>query len=198
MGSERDSQVALARCDWAQGTDPLMMAYHDEEWGTPKHGSVPLFEMLCLEIFQCGLSWSLVLHRRPAFRAAFADFDMTAVAAFGPQEVDMLMHDDGIIRNRRKIEAVIDNARLLVSDMPGEGFDEYCWSFTGGQTINHCYRDDADTPPYDRFSQIVSQDMKERGMRFTGPVTVHSFLQSCGVINDHQATCFRNGCRRRI
>ncbi|WP_297316824.1 DNA-3-methyladenine glycosylase I [Bifidobacterium indicum] len=182
-------------CDWAQGNDPQIRAYHDQEWGLPTHGSRALFEMLSLEIFQCGLSWQLILHRRQALRRAFADFDILTVAGYDLTDVERLVQDSTIIRNRRKIEATIANAGVIADAFPGEGFDRYCWSFTGGKTINHDYPSDLSTPRYDHLSEIVSQDMKGSGFKFVGPVTVHSFLQATGIVNDHQRGCCLNACR---
>lgn len=183
-------------CDWAQGDDPLIRAYHDQEWGSPTHGSQALFEMLSLEIFQCGLSWQLILHRRQALRRAFADFDILTVAGYDQTDLDRLIQDPTIIRNRRKIEATIANAGVIADTFPGEGFDRYCWSFTGGKTINHDYLNDLSTPRYDHLAEIVSQDMKGVGLKFVGPVTVHSFLQATGIVNDHQRGCCLNACQR--
>lgn len=190
-----DTSHFLTRCDWAQGKDPLILSYHDQEWGQPKHGSQALFEMLSLEIFQCGLSWQLILHRREAFRKAFDNFDIHLVAGYGPQDVSRLVQDSSIVRNRKKIEATIANARLLAEGFPNEDFDSYCWSFTGGATINHDYRTDQETPLYDHLAEIVSHDMKAEGLKFVGPITVHSFLQASGILNDHQHGCFLNACR---
>ena len=184
------------RCDWAQVDDPLMRSYHDQEWGRPLHGSQRLFAMLSLEIFQCGLSWQLILHRRQALFKDFDNFDIQAVAAFDADRIDRLMVDPAIIRNRRKIEATVANAALIVRQFPGEEFDRYCWSFTGGSAINHDYLDDPSIPRYDHLSAIVCKDMRDLGLRFLGPVTVHSFLQATGIINDHQHDCFLNGCGR--
>lgn len=186
----------LCRCDWAQVNDPLMRSYHDHEWGRPLHGSQRLFAMLSLEIFQCGLSWQLVLRRRQALFKDFENFDVQAVSAFDADHIDRLMADSAIIRNRGKIEATVANAALIARQFPGEAFDRYCWSFTGGLTINHDYPDDPSIPRYDHLSVIVCKDMRDQGLRFLGPVTVHSFLQAAGMINDHQHGCFLNGCGR--
>ena len=179
------------RCAWA-GADPEYVRYHDEEWGTPLHGDRPLFEKLSLEGFQAGLSWITILRRRPTFRAAFADFDIDAVAAFGERDVERLMGDPGIIRNRAKIEATISNARItqsLVSDHPG-ALDALLWGFAPPPRVN-APATLADLPATTDASTAASRGLKSLGYRFVGPTTVYALMQSAGMVDDHVAGCWR-------
>ncbi len=175
-----------ARCKWAQG-DPLMEAYHDAEWGVPMHDPRDLWEMLLLEGFQAGLSWRTILHRREGFRRAFQGFDPAVIALYGPEDVERLMQDEGIIRARAKIEATISNARaFLTMQEAGEDFTSWIWSFVDGapqlgdgQTVL------ASTPA----SLALSKALKAKGFKFVGAVTVHAFMQAAGLVNDHALTC---------
>ncbi|WP_068081790.1 DNA-3-methyladenine glycosylase I [Novosphingobium rosa] len=181
---------ALQRCKWAEG-DPLMEAYHDEEWGVPMHDPRDLWEMLLLEGFQAGLSWRTILHRREGFRRAFAGFDPHRVAAFGPEDVERLMLDESIIRARAKIEATISNARAYLAiqeagQETGEDFAAWIWNVVDGkpqlgdgQTVL------ASTPA----SLALSKALKAKGFKFVGAVTVHAFMQAAGLVNDHALTC---------
>ena len=180
--------TALQRCAWA-GSDPLMIAYHDEEWGVPLHDSRMLWEMLMLEGFQAGLSWITVLKKREAFRTAFARFDPKKVARFDAHDVDRLMGDAGIIRARAKIDATIHGARLY-SEMKeqGESFDDFCWSFTGGKVLEG---DGRTVPASTPLSEQISREMKRRGFKFVGPTIVYAWMQAVGIANDHSARCFR-------
>jgi DNA-3-methyladenine glycosylase I len=174
----------LPRCAWATST-PDYVAYHDEEWGTPLHGDDALFERLCLEAFQSGLSWITILRKRPAFRAAFAGFSIDAVAEFGPDDEARLMADAGIVRNRAKIEAAIHNARAVAGlDVP---LSELVWSFAPGPRPAPRRREDipASTPE----SAALARELKRRGLRFIGPTTAYALMQSCGLVNDHLAGC---------
>jgi DNA-3-methyladenine glycosylase I len=176
------------RCAWA-GADPLMQAYHDEEWGVPLHDSRALWEMLMLEGFQAGLSWSIVLRKRAAFRAGFAGFDPHQVALFGEAEIARLMADPGIVRARAKIEATIRGAQIYCEmEARGEDFDGFCWSFTEGQVIEGGGSFLATTP----LSERISKEMKRRGFKFVGPTIVYAFMQAVGIVNDHSPTCFRH------
>ena len=180
---------ALHRCAWANGDDTLMARYHDEEWGVPQHDARMLWEMLVLEGFQAGLSWRTILHKREAFRKAFAGFDPAKVARFGDKQVDKLVQDAGIIRSRAKIEATIAAARIYC-DMRdrGEDFAEFCWSFTGGKVL----RGDGRTLPVSTpKSEEISKELKRRGFKFVGPVIVYAWMQAVGIVDDHAADCFR-------
>jgi DNA-3-methyladenine glycosylase I len=180
-----------ARCAWA-GSDPEYQRYHDEEWGTPLHGDRPLFEKLSLEGFQAGLSWITILRRRPTFRAAFSGFEIDAVAAFDERDVDRLMNDAGIIRNRAKIEATISNARVtqqLIHDDPG-ALDRLLWGFApparAAAPVSM-----ADLPATTAESTAASRALKKLGYRFVGPTTVYALMQSSGMVDDHLQGCWR-------
>ena len=175
------------RC-WWPGDDPEYVRYHDEEWGVPVHDDQRLFEKLCLEGFQAGLSWLTILRKRPAFRAAFAGFDPEVVAGFDDNDVERLLGDAGIVRHRGKIEATIDNARAyhrLVDEVGS--LDSYVWSFAPDDPpVPSTLRDIRATSPE---SEAMSKDLKQRGWRFVGPTTMYAFLQSMGVIDDHLVGC---------
>jgi DNA-3-methyladenine glycosylase I len=181
-----------ARCAWA-GHDAEYQRYHDEEWGSPLHGDRQLFEKLSLEGFQAGLSWITILRRRPTFRQAFADFDIDAVAAFDDGDVQRLMADPGIIRNRLKVEATISNARVtqqLVSGHPG-ALDELIWGFAPEPRPRaRASREElpAETPE----STALSKALKKLGYRFVGPTTMYALMQSGGLVDDHVLGCFRS------
>lgn len=179
------------RCAWG-ATDPEYRRYHDEEWGTPLHGDRPLFEKLSLEGFQAGLSWITILRRRPTFRAAFRDFDIDAVAAFGPDDVERLMADPGIIRNRAKVEATISNARIvqgLVDGKPG-ALDELLWGFAP-EPRGAAPASFADVPATTPESVAASRALKRLGFRFVGPTTIYALMQSSGMVDDHIQGCWR-------
>ena len=178
----------LPRCGWATSA-PEYVAYHDEEWGQPLHGEHELFERLSLEAFQSGLSWLVILRKRPAFRAAFADFDVDAVAGFGEADIQRLLTDAGIVRNRAKIEATIANARALRASVP-EGLDELVWSFapTGRRRRPRTL---ADVPAVSTESTAMAKELKRRGFRFVGPTTAYALMQATGMVDDHIVTCWR-------
>jgi DNA-3-methyladenine glycosylase I len=180
-----------ARCAWA-GNDAEYQRYHDEEWGTPLHGDRPLFEKLSLEGFQAGLSWITILRRRPTFRVAFRDFDIDAVAAFDDRDVERLMADPGIIRNRLKVDATISNAcvtQQLISGHPG-ALDELIWSFAPPPR-DHALASFAELPAVTPESTALSKALKKLGYRFVGPTTIYAMMQSGGLVDDHVAGCFR-------
>lgn len=186
--SAKMTGIDRPRCAWAQG-DPLMRAYHDEEWAVPEHDSRMLWEMLMLEGFQAGLAWITVLRKRTAFRAAFADFDPDKVAAFGPADVERLMGDPGIIRARAKIEAAITGARIFCAMRErGEDFAAYAWSFVDGVPIKG---DGITLPAHTPLSEKISKDLKARGFKFVGPTIVYAWMQAIGLVDDHAAVCFR-------
>jgi DNA-3-methyladenine glycosylase I len=178
----------VTRCAWA-GSDPLMRAYHDAEWGVPVRDSRMLWETLMLEGFQAGLSWSVILRKREAFRAAFAGFDPKRVARFGAADVARLMADPGIVRARAKIEATIRGAQNYCEMAArGESFADYCWSFSGGAVLKG---DGRTLPVKTDLSETISKDMKGRGFKFVGPTIVYAWMQAVGIVDDHQAGCFR-------
>jgi DNA-3-methyladenine glycosylase I len=179
---------ARERCGWA-GSDPLMQAYHDEEWGVPVRDPRLLWEMLMLEGFQAGLSWITVLRKREAFRRAFAGFDPAKVARFDEARIERLMADPGIVRARAKIEATIAGARIYgAMAKQGEPFDDFCWSFTDGKVVKNDGRSWVATSP---LSERVSKELKRRGFKFVGPTIVYAWLQAVGIVNDHAVGCFR-------
>ena len=181
------------RCAWAQ-TDPLMRAYHDEEWGVPQRDSRMLWEMLMLEGFQAGLAWITVLKKREAFRKAFAGFDPKKVARFNDADIERLMGDAGIIRARAKIVATIRGAQIYCEMAErGESFSDFCWSFTGGKVIEGDGRTLPVTTP---LSEDISKEMKRRGFKFVGPTIVYAWMQAIGIVQDHSLDCFRRKSAR--
>jgi len=176
------------RCAWA-GSDPLMRAYHDQEWGVPQHDPHMLWEMLMLEGFQAGLAWITVLRKREAFRIAFAGFDPAKIARFSEKDVLRLLQNEGIIRSRAKIEATIQGARIYCGMVErGEDFGAFCWSFTDGIVLNG---DGETVPAQTALSAQVSQELKRRGFKFVGPTIVYAWMEAVGIVNDHAADCFR-------
>jgi len=176
------------RCPWSVGT-PDYLSYHDDEWGRPVRDDVGMFERLSFEGFQSGLSWLTILRKRENFRAAFDGFDLAAVAGFDNHDVDRLLADTGIVRNRAKIEAVINNARAAL-ELP-EGLAAIVWSYADANAAPP--RTTADIPSWTPASKALSVHLRRRGFRFTGPVTAYATMQSCGVVDDHLADCFRSG-----
>jgi DNA-3-methyladenine glycosylase I len=182
---------AIERCVWA-GDDALMIAYHDEEWGTPLHDDVRLFELLTLEGAQAGLSWRTVLHKREGYRRLFAGFEPADVSALTPADVERLMQDPAIIRNRAKITSVVANARALLALQQAEGsFATYLWRRIAEAPARAGLRTYADVPSETPVSRGLSRDLKKRGFRFVGPTTTYAFMQATGMVNDHIAPCFR-------
>lgn len=180
----------IVRCAWS-GTDPEYRRYHDEEWGTPLHGDQPLFEKLSLEGFQAGLSWITILKRRPSFRAAFGNFDIDYVADLGDNDVERLMQDGGIIRNRQKVLATISNARIardLTRDNSG-ALDRLIWSFAPERSSSP--RERADVPAITAESTALSGALRALGFRFVGPTTMYALMQSSGMVDDHIVGCWR-------
>jgi DNA-3-methyladenine glycosylase I len=183
------------RCSWAEmvTNDPLYLEYHDEEWGVPSHDDQHLFEMLTLEGAQAGLSWATILKKRKGYRAAFAGFDPSTVAAFDQRTIERLLLDPGIVRNRAKVESTVTNARaaLVVQGEHGS-LDAYLWSFVGGSPILNRWRKLAEIPAQTEESATMSKDLKRRGFRFVGPTICYALMQAVGMVNDHEATCFRH------
>lgn len=177
------------RCAWAQDVSPLYQTYHDEEWGVAVYDDAKLFEMLVLETFQAGLSWLTILKKRESFRSAFDDFDVTKVAHYDSAKVEELMGDQAIVRNRRKIVAAVENARIFLAIQEEFGsFSAYLWGFTGGETLDN---EDDILPVRTELSDRLSEDLKRRGMKFVGSVIMYSYLQAVGVVNDHEKGCMR-------
>ncbi|MBR0645135.1 DNA-3-methyladenine glycosylase I [Plastoroseomonas hellenica] len=178
----------LQRCRWAE-SDPLLSAYHDEEWGVPERDSRALWEKLMLDGFQAGLAWITILRKRDAFRAAFAGFDPAIVARFGPADVERLLADPGIVRSRAKIEATIGNARAyLAMQAAGEDFSDFIWSMAGGAPVRG---DGITMHTKTPLSEAISAALKKRGFKFVGPVIVYAWLQATGIVDDHTAHCHR-------
>lgn len=180
----------ITRCGWAGAENTRMCRYHDEEWGKPVHDDRVLFEFLLLESFQAGLSWSCILNKRDAFRAAFDAFDPVAVAAYGEEKIRSLLADAGIVRAERKIRAAIGNAKAFL-EIASEysSFSNYLWSFTQGKQVSATAEGTFVT--HSVLSDTISADLKKRGMKFVGTVIVYSYLQAVGVVNDHERACFR-------
>jgi len=182
------------RCKWA-GNDPLMIRYHDEEWGVPEYDSRSLWEMLALEGFQAGLSWITVLRKREAFRAAFRQFDPVKVAHFSEKDIARLLQDEGIIRSRAKIIATIEGARIFLDmQKSGTNFSEWVWELAGGDPIQNTGPIVVSTP----LAETISKEFKRRGFKFVGPVIVYAWMQACGIVNDHSEDCFRRNPRPRL
>ena len=181
------------RCAWA-GTDPLMVEYHDLEWGVPERDSRALWAKLVLDGFQAGLSWRTILHKREAFRRAFEDFDPVRIAAYDAEDVERLMADAGIVRSRSKIIAAIGNARaFLMMDAKGEEFSGFVWSFVGNTPMRVPRATDADIPAQSSQSLALSVALKKRGFKFVGPLIVYAWMQATGLVDDHVVGCFRVG-----
>jgi DNA-3-methyladenine glycosylase I len=169
-----------------------MLAYHDEEWGMPSHDDRFLFELLTLEGAQAGLSWSTILNKREGYRQAFAGFDPAEVARFGPRDVERLLGDPGIVRNRLKIESTVNNAaRVLEVQEEVGSLDAYLWAFVDGRPIVNAFRKVDEIPAETDLSRAISKDLKRRGFRFVGPTSIYAFMQSAGLVDDHTVDCFR-------
>lgn len=179
------------RCAWA-GNDPLCMRYHDTEWGVPLYDGQKLFEFLVLDGAQAGLSWLTILKKRENYRKAFDDFDPSKIARYGESEIRSLLSNPGIVRNRKKVEAAVANARALLAlqDEMG-GFSDYLWQFVGGRPIKNKWRHPAQVPAQTDASRAMSRDLKRRGFRFVGPTICYAFMQAAGMVNDHLVDCFR-------
>jgi DNA-3-methyladenine glycosylase I len=182
----------VRRCEWALGGDDLMLAYHDDEWGVPAHDDRHLFEMLTLEGAQAGLSWSTILRKREGYRRLFAGFDPAVVARFTPADVERLLQDPAIVRNRLKVESTVVNAvRVLELQDEVGSFDAYLWNFVGGEPILGDWRALSELPAETDLSRALSKDLKKRGFRFVGPTVCYAFMQAVGMVNDHTVDCFR-------
>ena len=192
---KRSEQYAQAvtknRCPWP-GTDPLSIAYHDEEWGVPVHDDRHLFEMLVLEGAQAGLSWITILRKREAYRKAFDDFDAARIVRYRPERIERLLQNPGIVRNRLKIEGAVRSARAFL-DVQREcgSFDRYIWQFVGGTPIRNARRTMRDVPSTSAESDAMSRDLRKRGFTFVGSTICYAFMQATGMVNDHVVDCFR-------
>lgn len=190
--NERGQDGEVVRCPWA-GDDPLMIRYHDQEWGVPTHDEREWFEMLTLEGFQAGLSWQTVLHKRAAFRQAFDDFHPERVARLGSQDAEQLLTNPEIIRNRAKIETSITNAQAFLRiQAQFDSFDAYIWSFVDGRPIVNRWTRMEEVPSETDVSRAMSRDLKSRGFKFVGPTICYALMQATGLVNDHLVDCFRH------
>jgi DNA-3-methyladenine glycosylase I len=186
------------RCPWA-GTDPLYVAYHDEEWGVPEWDDRALFEKLILDGFQAGLSWITILRKRDNFRAAFDGFDPEKIARYTPKKVERLMQDAGIVRNRAKIEGAVGSARAWLKIMErGPGFSQLLWQHVGGQPIDHKLNSRSQTPTESDASRAMSKQLLGHGFKFVGPTIVYAFMQAVGMVNDHLVTCHRHAACAKL
>jgi len=183
--------MPMERCAWL-GDDPLMMAYHDDEWGVPLHDDRRHFEFLVLDAFQAGLSWRTVLTKRENFRRAFDGFDPEKIVRYGEAERARLLADAGIIRNRQKVDATIGNARAFLDLQQREGgFDGWVWQFTGGRTIQNAWENLTDLPAKTPEAEAMSRALKAEGFKFVGPTICYAYMQAAGMVNDHVTRCFR-------
>ncbi len=180
-----------SRCPWC-GDDALYVAYHDEEWGVPLADSRALFEKLILEGFQAGLSWITILRKRDHFRRVFNGFDAETIVRYGPDKIAALMADPGIVRNRAKIEAAIDNARAYLRLSEEEPFARFLWAFVDGRPVRNRFVRMSDVPAETPTSRAIASALKSRGFRFCGPTTVYAMMQAVGMVNDHLVTCPRH------
>ena len=181
----------MERCPWCLGNEK-MIRYHDEEWGVPVHDDQKQFEFLMMEVMQCGLNWNMMIQKREIFRACFDTFDFDKVSAYSEADIERIMGTEGMIRSRRKIEAVIHNARCFQKIRAEFGtFSEYIWSFTKGKTYLYMGHQKGNVPARNGLSDRISADLKKRGLKYMGSVTVYSHLQACGIINDHWEGCYR-------
>lgn len=185
----------MGYCGWAD-TDPLDKVYHDTEWGIPVHDDRHMFEHLILECMQCGLSWALMLKKREIFRKCFDNFDYDRIADYNEADVERILNTEGMIRSPRKVNAIINNARCYQKVREEFGtFCDYIWSYSDGKTILYQGHDAGRIPVSNGLSVRISKDLKKRGFKYVGPVTIYSHLQACGIINDHDKDC---PCRKKI
>jgi len=188
------AEPKLQRCQWPgkTGADPLMLTYHDTEWGVPVHDDRRHFEFLLLDAFQAGLSWSTVLNKRENFRKAFDNFDPERIARYNRRKVQALLGDPGIIRNRQKVESAIGNAQAFLEVQAREGsFDAFIWQFVDGRTLHNRWRTLQQLPASTARSDAMSRALRERGFRFTGSTICYAYMQAAGLVNDHVTRCFR-------
>lgn len=187
----------IERCPWA-GADVNYIRYHDEEWGVPMTDDRALFEKLTLEGFQAGLSWITILRKRENFRKAFHDFDAARIARYSARDIDRLMKNEGIIRNRAKIEATISNAKTYLALSERMPFSQYIWGFVDGRPITNAIASPKDIRPETEVSKKMSKALKADGFRFVGSTTLYAFMQSTGMVNDHVVTCFRHAACAKL
>jgi len=180
------------RCDWC-GSDPLYVAYHDQEWGVPLHDDQRLFELLTLEGAQAGLSWLTILRKREGYRRAFDHFDIVRVAAYTAVELERLLADPGIVRNRLKIESAVRNARGITEIQREYGsFAAFIWRFVAGKPVQNAWHSLAEIPAATAASTLMSKELRKRGFNFVGPTICYAFMQATGMVNDHLVSCYRH------
>lgn len=181
----------MMRCQWCEG-NVKMMRYHDEEWGIPLRDDKKQFEFLMMEVMQCGLNWNMMIKKREIFRLCFEDFDYEKIALYGEEDIQRILSVDGMIKSRRKVEAVLHNARCFLEIIEEFGsFSAYLWNYSKGKTILYMGHQKGNLPARNGLSDQISKDLKERGFKYLGSITVYSHLQACGIINDHTEECFR-------
>ena len=181
----------MGYCSWADANQ-MLRAYHDAEWGVPVHDDRLMFEHLSMECLQCGLSWNLMLKKRAVFHECFAGFDYDAVAAFDDDDVERILATEGMLRSRRKVEAIVNNARCYQRIRSEFGsFCDYLWAYTGGKTLVYQGHAEGDVPASNALSERIAKDLKRRGFKYVGGITIYSHLQACGLVNDHAADCPR-------
>jgi DNA-3-methyladenine glycosylase I len=184
----------ICRCGWC-GTDPLYVKYHDTDWGVPEYDSRALFEKLILDGFQAGLSWITILRKRENFRAAFDGFKPEIIVKYDQRKIERLMKDEGIVRNRTKIEGTVQSAHAYLEM---EDFSAYLWNFVDGEPLQNKFKSLKDVPPKSALTEKISKDLKKRGFNFCGPTIVYAFMQACGLINDHLVDCHRHSAVKKL
>lgn len=186
------TELSVTRCGWAT-SDPLYVSYHDEEWGVPLHDDRALFELLVLEGAQAGLSWITVLKKRQHYRKVFDRFQPKKIAAWGPDKIEALLADPGIIRNRAKVEGTVNSARAFLGIVKEQGsFDRYLWQFVNGKPLQNNWEAMGQVPAETAESKAMSRDLRKRGFTFVGPTICYAFMQAAGMVNDHLVTCYRH------
>ncbi len=182
----------MNRCQWVDLNNQEYIDYHDKDWGVPVHDDRLLFEMLILEGAQAGLSWSTILKKRKNYRKAFDNFNYKKIAKYDKRKINSLMKDEGIIRNKLKINSAVQNAKAMIDIVKDFGsFEDYIWSFVGNKPIQNSFKKMKDLPAKTELSERISNDLKKRGMNFVGPTIIYAFMQAVGMVNDHQTDCFR-------
>jgi DNA-3-methyladenine glycosylase I len=190
--------IVAERCAWVPESDPLYVAYHDEEWGVPERDDRALYELLTLEGAQAGLSWSTILHKREGYRRAFAGFDAAKVARFDARKEEKLLADPGIVRNRLKVSSTIENARRVLETQEELGsFAALVWGFVDGEPVVGKWKSVGEIPAETPVSKVMSKELKRRGFRFVGPTVCYAFMQAAGLVDDHVVSCFRFGAGRK-
>jgi len=180
------------RCQWPENSTELMISYHDDEWGNPVHDDNHLFEVLILDGAQAGLSWNTILNKRENYRKAFDNFDVKKVAKYNSKKIEKLLQNEGIVRNRLKVNSAVRNAKVFIEIQKEFGsFDKYIWGFVNGKPIKNKVKRMSDIPISTELSDVISADLKKRGMNFVGSTIIYAVMQAIGLVNDHETSCFR-------